>query len=78
METSRARGHERAMAALSDQEVSASWRSWTSSRGGVSARLAMAGTAKAAIGVPTRRSILATRRAWVRSPKPRRPAKVRV
>ena len=78
METSRAAGHEQAMAALSDQEVSVSWRSWTSSRGGVSTRLAMAGTAKAAIGVPTRPSILATRRARVRSPKPRRPAKTRV
>src|SRR5829696_6181052 len=75
VDTSRAPGQDRAMAALSAQAVSVSWRSWTSSRGGGAAR---AGTAKAAIEVPTRRSILATRRERVRSPKPRRPANTRV
>ena len=71
-------GQERAMAALSDQPVSTSWRSWTSSSGGVAAREDMAGTAKADIGMPTRRSTRRTSRVRIRSPKPSRPAKVRV
>ena len=66
------------MAALSAQPVSASRRSWTSSRGGVATRWAMAGTSKADIGVPIRRSTLATRRVRMRSPKPSRAAKARV
>ena len=59
---SRVPGQERAMAALSDQLVSASWRSWTHSSGGVATWWAMAGTSKTDREMPTRRSILATMR----------------
>ena len=60
------------MAALSDQAVSASWRSWTHSSGGGDL-VGHGGHVKDRQRVPTRRSTLAAMRVRTRSPKPRRP-----